>query len=65
MPPIGALATFGNPFALALDDRYQSQVTKARVKVAIELKQSLQPLDHVLIRRRWKGNGVLRSQRVR
>ena len=31
-----ALATFGNPFGLALYDRGQAQVTKARTKVATD-----------------------------
>ena len=44
-----ALATFGNPFGLALYDRDQAQVTKARVKVATDDKRSLQPPDLVLI----------------
>ena len=44
-----ALATFGNPFGLALYDRDQAQVTKARVKVATDNKRSLQPPDLVLI----------------
>ncbi len=43
-----ALATFGNPFGLALYDRDQAQVTKARVKVATDKKPSLQPPDLVL-----------------
>ena len=43
-----ALATFGNPFGLALYDRDQAQVTKARVKVATDNKRSLQPPDLVL-----------------
>ena len=43
-----ALATFGNPFGLALYDRDQAQVTKARVKVATDNKPSLQPPDLVL-----------------
>ena len=36
-----ALATFGNPFGLALYDRDQAQVTKARSKVATDNKRSL------------------------
>ena len=43
-----ALATFGNPFGLALYDRDQAQVTKARVKIATDNKRSLQPPDLVL-----------------
>ena len=43
-----ALATFGNPFGLALYDRGQAQVTKARVKIAIDNKRSLQPQGLVL-----------------
>ena len=43
-----ALATFGNPFGLALYDRDQAQVTKARVKVATDNKRSLPPPDLVL-----------------
>ena len=35
-----ALATFGNPFGLALYDRDQAQVTKARTKVATDNKQT-------------------------
>ena len=43
-----ALATFGNPFGLALYDRGQAQVTKARDKVASDNKRSLQSPDLVL-----------------
>ena len=43
-----ALATFGNPFGLALYDRDQTQVTKARVRVATDNKVSLQQADLVL-----------------
>ena len=43
-----ALATFGNPFGLALYDRGQAHVTKAREKVATDNKRSLQSPDLVL-----------------
>jgi Rad52/22 family double-strand break repair protein len=36
-----ALATFGNPFGLALYDRGQAQVTKAREKVTTDKKRNL------------------------
>ena len=43
-----ALATFGNPFGLALYDRHQGQVTKARLKVATDNKPSLPQPNLVL-----------------
>ena len=43
-----ALATFGNPFGLALYDRGQAQVTKARTKVAPETTPELASPDLVL-----------------
>ena len=43
-----AFATFGNPFGLALYDRDQAQVTKARVSIACDNKRSLQSPDLVL-----------------
>ena len=43
-----AFATFGNPFGLALYDREQTQVTKARAKVVTANNRSLQPIELVL-----------------
>jgi DNA recombination protein Rad52 len=43
-----ALATFGNPFGLALYDRDQAHVTRGRAKVATEKRPSLQPPELVL-----------------
>jgi len=43
-----ALATFGNPFGLALYDRDQAQVTKARCKLASETTAEL-PSPHLVL----------------
>ena len=48
-----ALATFGNPFGLALYDRDQAQVTKARVKVATDNKR--EPSTARSRVDRWRG----------
>ena len=56
-----ALATFGNPFGLALYDRDQAQVTKARVTIA--MRQQTKPSAARSCIHRWRGqrSSIFRS----
>ena len=60
-----ALATFGNPFGLALYDRGQAQVTKARTKVAPETTPELASPDLVLTNLEGREVRFQRSSRLR
>ena len=60
-----ALATFGNPFGLALYDRDQAQVTKARTKVAPETTAELAVAGSGADQSRGSRSPFQRSQRLR